>query len=150
MARVPAKRKDLKNSFKKHYNVYKTIKDASCHPMSKRMLLFYAVESGLKCLLLDQIHKNTTLDLQEYHGFDFLKKHGHDINKLLKLVKIGDSKQYMLTSIPVPRSWPPRTIEPEELHQIWRYGIEMGITEQEKQAEEKLRNIAAWLDDNRV
>jgi hypothetical protein len=50
----------------------------------------------------------------------------------------------------VPKKWPPIEIEPEELHQIWRYGIELGVSEHEEYAEVILKNIALWLDDGRI
>jgi hypothetical protein len=115
--------------------------------MTRRLLLFYAVESGLKCFLLGEIHKNTTDELQEYHEFSYLKEgSGHDINSLVKSAGIGDSRNYQMVHFSVPKKRPSVEIEPEELHQIWRYGIELGISEYEEQAEVILKNIAIWLD----
>jgi hypothetical protein len=148
LAQIPATQGDLKNAFSKHFHVYKhlAIIDPPYHPMTRRLLLFYAVESGLKYFLLGKIHKRTTDELQGYHEFNYLKEHGHDINNLVKSVGIGDSKNYQMVRFSVPRKWPPIEIEPGELHQIWRYGIEMGVSKYEEQAETILKNIACWLD----
>jgi hypothetical protein len=143
MAQVSATQRELENAFKKHYNVYKKI-DSTYHPMTRRLLLFYSVESGLKCLLLKKISKNTTDELQSYHEYDYLKGHGHDIKFLIKAVNLEGQAKYTLKHCSALNGC---QIEPEQFHQIWRYGIETGDDSFGDQSEAVLKNIALWLDE---
>jgi hypothetical protein len=141
VARLPATRHELKRSFEKHFHVYTTI-DQTFHPMTRRLVLFYSVESGLKCHLLWKIGKNNTNDLQNHQGFDYLQAHGHDIKQLVKSSGISGSSQYILKSVSDIHG---NKIEPENLHQIWRYGITVQKSRDEQDAEDTLKNIALWL-----
>jgi hypothetical protein len=144
MAQTPASQQELKNSFKKHYHVYNTI-DTSFHPMTRRLLLFYVVESGLKCYLLKKIHKNRTDELYSHREYMELKEHGHDLRRLVKLAGIGGQGAYQLKRLVRSNE---QTVEPEQFHQLWRYGIKTKTSESEEQAETVLQNIVAWLNNN--
>jgi hypothetical protein len=110
--------------------------------MTRRLLLFYSVESGLKCYLLRKIEKNNTTDLQNHRAFDYLQAHGHDIKQLVKSSGISGRSQYILKSVFDMHG---NKIEPENLHQIWRYGITARKSRDEQEAEDTLENIALWL-----
>jgi hypothetical protein len=71
-----------------------------------------------------------------------LKDHGHDIKKLIKFSGISGSADYNLTHFTDTRG---NQIEPEYLHQIWRYGIKTDKEQNEAEAERVLKNIALWL-----
>jgi hypothetical protein len=144
MAQIPASRRELKNAFSKHYHVYTTM-DRSYHPMTRRLLLFYAVESGLKCYLLKTIHKNMTNELYDHNQFNDLQKHGHDIKRMVKFAGLGGQKDYQLSNLSEKNGCP---IPPEKFHQIWRYGIEPKVPENEERIEAVLENIAVWLSNN--
>jgi hypothetical protein len=115
--------------------------------MTRRLLLFYSVESGLKCFLLKKIRKNTTDELQSYHEYGYLKDHGHDIKFLIKSVNLEGQAKYTLKHYSAVHG---RQIEPEQFHQIWRYGIETGDDSFEEQSEAVLKNVALWLDEGRI
>jgi hypothetical protein len=144
MAQIPASQRELRNAFSKHYHVYNTM-DQSYHPMTRRLLLFYAVESGLKCYLLKGIHKNTTSELYTHNQFYGLEKHGHDIKLLVKFAGISGQKNYQLGNLSEKNGNP---IPPEKFHQIWRYGIESKVPKNENHIEITLKNIADWLSSN--
>ncbi|MDR3138625.1 MAG: hypothetical protein LBT95_03010 [Treponema sp.] len=146
MAQIPASRRELKNAFSKHYHVYNAM-DQSYHPMTRRLLLFYAVESGLKCYLLKNIHKYMTSELYTYKQFNDLQEHGHDIRRLVKFAGISGQKDYQLGNLFMKNG---DTIAPEQFHQLWRYGIESRVLENEDRIEVTLKNIADWLSSNLV
>ena len=144
MKRIPATRKELKLSFRHHYFIYKKLNgDTTLNPRTKRLILFYSVESGLKCFLLNKIQKNTTNDLEKHPDYSYLEKHGHDIRNLIKSVNLGDEANYQLKSFVLQRYG---KIEPDQLHQIWRYGIETKDLDYENKSEKVLQNIANWLE----
>jgi hypothetical protein len=41
-------------------------------------------------------------------------------------------------------------VEPEQFHQLWRYGIQTKASKNEEQAETVLQNIVKWLKDNLI
>jgi hypothetical protein len=142
MARIPATSKQLKCSFRGYYKMYKGTSTSDFYQSAKRLLLFYSVESGLKCFLLNSMQKANTDDLED--RFTCLHNHGHDIRELAKSAKIGGQSNYQLQSFKSMALQ--RRIEPEELHQIWRYGIETMCPVEEAKAETVLQNIAVWLE----
>jgi hypothetical protein len=142
MAQLAATVRELKTSFRKHFHVYNKI-DPTFNPMTRRLLLFYSVESGLKCFLLMKIRKNNTNDFQQHHEYSYLREHGHDIKKLIKFSGISGSADYNLTHFTDIHG---NQIEPEYLHQIWRYGIKTDKEQNEAEAERVLKNIALWLN----
>jgi hypothetical protein len=146
MAQIPASRRELKNAFGKHYHVYNTMEHPS-PPMTRRLLLFYAVESGLKSYLLKGIHKHMTSELYAYKQFNDLQEHGHDIKLLVKFAGISGQKDYQLGNLFRKNG---DTIAPEQFHQLWRYGIESRASKNEDHIEVVLRNIADWLSNNLV
>jgi hypothetical protein len=101
------------------------------------LLLFYSVESGLKCFLLEQSHGHSTDKLG--------KEYGHDIRSLAKDAKISSENRYRLHSFDLPNGTP---VNPEMLHQIWRYAIETNRHDMEQKNEEALFHIAQWLEEN--
>ena len=137
MARLPATRKELKASFKKHFSVYRAYKDTTFPVTAKRLLLFYSVESGLKCFLLEQSHERSTDKLG--------KDYGHNIRLLAKDAKISSENRYRLHSFALPNGTP---VNPELLHQVWRYAIETNRHDAEQKNEEALFHIAQWLEEN--
>jgi hypothetical protein len=142
MARIPATRKQLKDSFMHHYLAYKSIgNNATLNPITKRLILFYSVESGLKCFLLNKIQKNTTKDLENHPEYN--NSSGHNIRELIKFAKIGDQNSFQLKSYVSQKFG---KIEPEQLHQIWRYGIKLDDLDYESKSEKILQNVAIWLE----
>ena len=141
MARIPATKKELKNSFKHHYLVYQKIdENEMLNSSTKRLILFYSVESGLKYFILNKIQKNTTKELENHPGYN--NPDGHDIREMMKFAGIGDHASFQLTSISSTKRG---RIEPRQLHQIWRYGIEINNPDDENRSEKILHNVAVWL-----
>jgi hypothetical protein len=134
------KKHELRKIYKKHYNFYKAI-DGSGFIYSCRLILFYAVECGLKFLLLESIRKNDTESLFKQSGFEILASNGHDIKEMLKLLKIEAR-----FSLPRITCQDERYIEPRDFHLMWRYGIELESKDADKDGVDCLIQIAAWLE----
>jgi hypothetical protein len=106
-----------------------------------RLLLFYAVECGLKSVLLKQ--NGRTLFNQED-----IDRTGHDLRKIIKELRLG--KEF---SLPENLRLAPVTQGDQEiprhgsisiLHQAWRYGGQ--CQEPNDQAcETQLENILKWI-----
>jgi hypothetical protein len=140
MAQLVATKNELKQAFQKHYSLYKKLEPINSHQLFRRLILFYAVEIGLKYYLLDIIKKNNTEELKQYHGYEYLSTNGHDIKQMLKSTKCGS--QFTLASFTVKNG---QQVEPYQFHQLWRYGIVDNSTV-EAEAEDKLKKIANWLE----
>ena len=52
-------RKEFSESFREHYLLYRYIVNSSISPKSRRLLLFYSVECGLKALIMKTYAINT-------------------------------------------------------------------------------------------
>lgn len=49
-----ADKKDYRRGYKKHYQLYKRLREENSNVNSRRLLLVYSVECGLKYMLLDK------------------------------------------------------------------------------------------------
>ena len=138
MARLPVSRHNLQKAFQKHKACYEALKDT--HNRSRRLILFYAVETGLKVYLLDKIQKHTSDDLFSHYDYKCLEKNGHDINIMLELAML--SGQFVLKTL---RCKTGIQIAPSQYHQLWRYGLELADTADENEAETTLYNVVLHL-----
>jgi hypothetical protein len=135
MAQLCAKKSDLKRAFIKHYELYNSLQP-NHHQMTRKLILFYAIETGLKYYLLGIIHKSNTDELHQY--YDDI---GHDIRRMLKEANRGG--QFILEGfLTEGKQW----AEPGQFHQMWRYGIRAKETGDENKAETVLKKIVEWLD----
>ena len=135
---INVKRHELKNSFFEHYKNSEVAKGERKN--SHRLLLFYAVECGLKVLLLMKISKNTTADIQEFKGIGYKLsgKNGHNIKEILKLLGFT---QFRLPSLNCKNG---DFAACQEYNQIWRYGAECD-TNVESRILEELDEIAQLI-----
>lgn len=110
-------RNEFKESYKKHYALYRRV-DKEISPKTRRLILFYSVECGLKCLILKNIGKNTYEDLEIYSKERNLHINGHNINALIR--EIGMDKEYCLKRIKL--SGAGGYVSSERFNELWRYG----------------------------
>lgn len=129
---------ELGESFQKHYEVYK---NGLGSDNSKRLALFYAVECGLKGILLKKYH------VFLYSKLDEKYQYGHDIKKILK--NFGIESSYKLNSFQTKHK---DQVHVEHYHEVWRYGMELDQRNEEivKEIEANLSDIAKWIDENRM
>ncbi|HCT29886.1 MAG TPA: hypothetical protein DIW31_03955 [Bacteroidales bacterium] len=126
---IHAKKRELRKAFETHHRLYNS--KISTSTMSQKLLLFYAVECGLKYLILDENKKNSTRDFEKIIETstgclvsELLKgTNGHDINRLLNILKYNLRIPPLPTKV-IDEKGKPISSEPKELNQIWRYGIE--------------------------
>jgi len=138
MSRLPATRRNLQQAFEKHKACYDSLKGN--HNRSRRLILFYAVETGLKVFLLDKIGKYSVEDLIQHHEYCYLKDNGHDIKRMLKWASIDG--QYKLKTLRCEKSI---QVEPNQYHQLWRYGLDTTNDADEQNTESVLCGIVEFL-----
>ncbi len=109
-----------------------------------RLLLFYAVECGLKAILMKRQDKNCSDECEE------ISRAKHNINKLLDCLKSGEELKLPSELImkPIKRQKTKneeRKLNPGEINQMWRYGgVSTRINDDE--IEKKLTKIAVWIE----
>lgn len=135
---IVANNKELKKAFYNHFSSYKSFSEQQIFP--KRLSLFYAVECGLKVLLIEKINGRSTKDLQQHQVYNTVVQgvRGHDIQYLAKQV-----------------NYPPITLQPikcatgdfahpQMYNQVWRYNIKADEPSQII-IEKQLEDIANWI-----
>lgn len=125
-----ATRREFERGYRSH--------GARCRPCDSpvaRLLLFYAVECGLKTLIL-QMHKaDRYIDLAEDLQV------GHDIRRGLAAVYAPAHLTVRTTRTRHGRN-PQELVSPRELHEAFRYGIQL---ENEVEVTSDLEAIMDWL-----
>ncbi|MUG98287.1 hypothetical protein F7734_40675 [Scytonema sp. UIC 10036] len=111
-----------------------------------RLLLFYAVECGLKAILMRRQEKNRSdlcTDISECQ---------HDVNKLLDCLSVRKTlripAQLSMKPIKGKNGYDERKFTPGDVNQMWRYGgycATSGITDQD--LEKKLLEIVHWIEE---
>lgn len=140
-----ADKRDYRNGYKKHYGLYKRLYKENADINSRRLLLAYSVECGLKYMLLDKWHEENPKNILE--GADEKKKtilKSHNLEKILKeLGQQGNFKFVQLKTIHKDY------VSSESYHQLYRYCIRIQEEDQSKEMnmEETLKNIACWIEE---
>lgn len=140
MSALPFTEKELRKAWRE-------LRDASQTPTGTRknphrLLLFYAVECGLKAIWLKGQNKNVI----DSKNIDELK---HNLHKLIRDLRLG--KDYFLPDdiklkpCTIDNKDSPRNGKIDALHQAWRYGGSC-IAPTDEQCEKKLQKIAQWID----
>jgi hypothetical protein len=140
MSAIPFTDRELKNAWRE-LSAIAMPAAGSTRKNPHRLLLFYAVECGLKTVWLKR--QNRSL----FDGED-INKTGHNLRQVLKELNVGaelllpDNLQLM----PVTRngSQEPRNGNISILHQAWRYG---GIctTPTDNDCEHQLEQVLKWI-----
>ena len=107
--------RELKRAWENSSSIFD---EATNKTNAHRLLLFYAVEVGLKALVLKRAHQTDTEG-----RFEEIK---HDLNKLIDILRIGNEfrliEDIQLSALKYPER--PRNKKIGDLNQIWRYGAE--------------------------
>lgn len=108
-----------------------------------RLLLFYAIECGLKAIVMKREGRNRT------NLCPNVTDSGHNINKLLDCLSAGDSlklpNKLLMTPIKKNAKREDRTCETKDINQMWRYGGTMLDSNGDPDLEKKLTNISEWI-----
>ena len=137
MAKIRANYKNYKNAFRKHVYTYENIQIGS--EISKKLLLCYCVECGLKCLIM-QNNKITMIS----QANEELQKvlYSHDFKILLKAVRKAGIYKFQKFQTEYGDS-----VTSENYHQMCRYCIESKDMEMDNinTFDSNLQEIASWL-----
>ncbi|MCU0284846.1 MAG: hypothetical protein MUF15_00480 [Acidobacteria bacterium] len=119
---VHVTRKDMERAFRQHKEVFQSPGKADLNN-TRRMVLFYAVECGLKAyfMKIKDIRSTNPRSHSKQNALDF----NHDLNGLIAVLNITPT-------VPCAQAMDNNQIESAELHEAWRYGKEL-----EKQKETK-------------
>lgn len=134
-------RSEFQKSYRNHYKLYKHV-EPGISPKTRRLLLFYSVECGLKSLILKNIGKNSYAELRSYSENNQLRVHGHDIKAMVR--EVGIDYAYPLRKIRLLKEG--RAVSVERFNELWRYGAVVEDEEEEKKVENTLNEIAKWIE----
>lgn len=137
MAKIPISRKEFEKGWTRARSIYFVV--AGTKNNAHRLLLFYAVENGLKALIMkrEMLRDGT-------EGFD---DEVHDINKLLARVK-ASTRLHLPVSVSLQDSGlGQRSCSTGQINQMWRYGC-MALTPTDDAIEAQLLAIADWIEEN--
>lgn len=137
--RINVTRREFQDSYRSHYKHYKNSSEGS--DKSRRLILFYAVECGLKGLIMKSIGKNTYEELELYCSNNCKKElAGHNIKAMLK--EVNPRNEFVLKNITLKSG---SSVQPAKFNELWRYGAAIENTEEEEKAEKTLAKIAEWI-----
>lgn len=133
--------KEFRDSCKNHYIAYARLHEDKKYQKPGRLLLFYAVECGLKCYIMKNENLSDYDALQRY-ARNVGKKDiaGHNIREML--IKCGLEKRYILKDLPLARGGKASS---DAFNQVWRYGAGISDEETEKKNEKVMGQIIEYL-----
>ena len=106
-----------------------------------RLLLFYAVECGLKAVLLKRQNRNL-FDSED------INRTGHNLRQVLKELKVGAGlsvpENLQLEPITQSQVKVPRNGDIRILHQAWRYGGKC-TAPTDQDCEHQLQQVLTWI-----
>lgn len=137
--------RELKRAWRDAYSAFET---ANNKTNAHRLLLFYAVETGLKAVLLKDNAKTDSENLEDFFaGSDGKKKSGHDLNNIMDYLKAGKELRLKpeigLDALKNPARQ--RQTNCSDLNQIWRYGAQ-ARNPSDAELEAKLLEIHKWIE----
>lgn len=135
MARLQASRKNYRGAYQKHAYTYAHLQDAS--DLTKRMILCYCVECGLKYLIMEdrKIAKTAQADAE---CASILAS--HDFRVLLKALR--QAGRYSFADF---RTEYGDCVNSENYHQLCRYNIEAKAMGDIREYDSTLKKIEQWL-----
>lgn len=132
MPKIITNSSQLQNAFKRHYKIFKREETSP----SYQLLLFYAVECGLKAKFLRDKKLNSTSDFQKVFSNDY--GHGHKIARWVAELKISASVANFVDDDSDPI---------EKVHEKLRYGSNLTPSKASLQIG-YLKSIAVFLSKN--
>ncbi|MBM6854525.1 hypothetical protein H6B11_10205 [Mediterraneibacter glycyrrhizinilyticus] len=137
--KINVTRKEFQQSYWNHYKLYQNSNDS---PKTRRLILFYSVECGLKSLIMKETGNNTYNELENYCQCNGGKRlAGHDIKAMIK--EVNPRNEYILKNIRLKNSG--GSVPPSRYNELWRYGAEVEDLDQEETTEKTLIRIAEWI-----
>lgn len=138
MSKIEITQREMERAFRSHHAATRQL-SSPVVTHSRLVCLFYAVECGLKSLIMKQERHQTTNGI-EIHNFE------HDINKMLEYLKGGAELRLPTKRIHLAgKSGVPRDTFQSKLNQVWRYGADVKKTEDHTRIIKTLENICNWI-----
>ena len=135
---IPAGISELQKAFWQHKNC-----SEECTSTSSYLLLFYAVECGLKSVYLHGKRLNTTDDIS-----DTALRQSHDLSKWAKALRLPVSMTGANTNFHLNRDRHPRPSQTiRSAHEAWRYGVVIDEND-ETQLVNWFKQVAKWIKEN--
>ena len=139
--KINVTRREFLESYRNHYKLYCNTTTTES-PKTRRLISFYAVECGLKSLIMKQTGNNTFQQLEQYCQTNPGKKlAGHDIRAMIR--EANPKEAFILRDIRLKNGG--GSVPPNRFNELWRYGPEVEDSTQEDDAEKILIKIADWL-----
>lgn len=140
MSAIPFTDRELTRAWRE-LSVVATPPAASDRQNPHRLLLFYAVECGLKAVWLKRQSRSL------FEGAD-IHRMGHDLQQVLKDLKVGSSlslpESFQLPAASQGTTTLPRNAKFGDVHQAWRYGGRcQAPTDQD--CEQQLLKVLNWI-----
>lgn len=137
---LPFTRRELTNAWRDLGKAARPNGHQRCPTNAHRLLLFYAVECGLKAVLLKDSQKTV------FHKDDV--KHGHDLLGLQTQLRLASTlllpSSIQVRGIRIGGKEEPRNGGLSVLHEVWRYGGVCQIPTDEE-CETKLLSVSDWI-----
>lgn len=138
-----ADKRDYRKGYEKHYQSYKRLKGENADICSRRLLLVYSVECGLKYKLLDKWNEENPQRILE--GTDDKKikiLKSHNLERILK--ELGQQGNFKFPRLKTVHR---DIVDAESYHQFYRYCINTHENQSDKEGkvEDLLNNIACWI-----
>jgi len=131
---VHVTQKEIQKAFRNHKSVVDISGNLGCR--TSKMVLFYAVECGLKALYMreNRLRRTDQENSLKESAFSFR----HNLNRLLV-------KMSMNMKVPKIVAKDNSQIEPEDIHEAWRYGKKLDESK-EHRCIERLKDILRELE----
>lgn len=140
MSAIPFTARELKRAWRELSDIA-TLPVGHTRKNPHRLLLFYAVECGLKAVWLKR-NSRLIFDRED------IDQIGHDLRHILKELRVGDglSLPAQLHLKPITRNEKPapRNGDITILHQAWRYGGEC-TSPSDQHCEVQLQKVLDWI-----
>lgn len=142
---VLADKRDYRQGYKKHYTTYKRLQSTNDDVQSRRLLLVYSVECGLKYLLLDTWHVESPETI--LCGTDEKRKKvltTHNLETILK--ELGQQGTFRFPHLTTVHR---DSITTENYHQLYRYCVRLKEKDKNSESiyEDELRKVADWIEE---
>ena len=129
---------ELQKAFRHHKN-----SSEECTAPSSYLLLFYAVECGLKSVYLYRNNLNTTDDIR-----DTALRQSHDLVNWVEKLNLSPSMTRVNIDFHLKRDRHPRpSWQIARAHEAWRYGVVIDQND-ETQLVNWLKQVAQWIEEN--
>lgn len=140
MSAIPFTARELKRAWRE-LSAVATLPVGHTKKNPHRLLLFYAVECGLKAVWLKR-QSRTLFDRED------IDQTGHNLRQVLKELNVGNQlslpEQLQLSPIFRDQNQVPRNGDISILHQAWRYGGEC-TSPTDQDCEVQLQKVLDWI-----